>query len=232
MTGDQSSHTRAAPTSVYRYYDTDDVLIYVGITGRGVARNIEHNKSKEWWPHVARQEIDHFATREEALAEERRLIGTHLPPFNRQHNPQHELARASYLSVIKAAEFAASTNRLERQQRRKHLPLYPLEVPFPGDKFTLRSSLDDLWLLRGELIQNGQTHQRVTTPRKPKAGRVTSCRFAGGMLVVGINGKHLPDKITRARAKIAVQNRHPVGFMLSHVLLNEPESVGGERRGA
>ena len=30
------------PTSVYLYYDQHDILIYVGITSRGVRRNIEH----------------------------------------------------------------------------------------------------------------------------------------------------------------------------------------------
>jgi hypothetical protein len=30
------------PTSIYKYYDRQDILVYVGITSRGVARNREH----------------------------------------------------------------------------------------------------------------------------------------------------------------------------------------------
>lgn len=35
-------------TSLYRYFDDGGALIYVGITGRGIARNVEHDKTKCW----------------------------------------------------------------------------------------------------------------------------------------------------------------------------------------
>lgn len=86
-----------SPTSVYRYYDRNGLLLYVGITSRGIKRNREHNDTKEWWPYVHRQSVTHFPTREDALAREKSLIVKFHPPFNTQHNPDHDEMRALYL---------------------------------------------------------------------------------------------------------------------------------------
>lgn len=87
-----------APTSVYRYYDKSGVLLYVGITSRRTRRQLEHNSDKEWWPFVARQEVDHYPNRVEAEVQERGLIRRYRPPFNKQHNPEHAEMRELYLA--------------------------------------------------------------------------------------------------------------------------------------
>lgn len=94
--------TSTAPTSVYRHYDVNDLLLYVGITSRGISRNSEHNTSKDWWTFVVRQEVDHYPTREDASAMERSLIQMYHPPFNKQHNPTHVEDRAAYLAFAAA----------------------------------------------------------------------------------------------------------------------------------
>lgn len=86
------------PTSVYRYYDADAVLIYVGITNRGMQRQHEHNIRAEWWPYVTRQEVEHYPNRPEAAKRERELIQRHRPPFNMQHNLDPDAAKAAYYS--------------------------------------------------------------------------------------------------------------------------------------
>lgn len=87
------------PTSVYRYYDQHKVLLYVGVTARGISRNREHNATKDWWQYVVSQEVDHYQTRDAALAQEKFLIQKHLPPFNTQHNPVADLLKAAYLGL-------------------------------------------------------------------------------------------------------------------------------------
>jgi hypothetical protein len=87
------------PTSVYRYYDKFGVLLYVGITSRGISRNIEHNTSKAWWQYVHRQEVDHMPTRKAALDHEKGLIRKFSPPFNVVHNPDHAALREAYGKV-------------------------------------------------------------------------------------------------------------------------------------
>lgn len=96
--------TALDPTSVYRYYDSIGILIYVGITRQGMGRNTQHNGKAEWWPFVARQEVDHFPTRGAAAMREKELIRSHRPPFNKQHNHAHGQMREAYLAY--AAEFS------------------------------------------------------------------------------------------------------------------------------
>lgn len=88
------------PTSVYRYYDRNGLLIYVGITNQGIGRNRQHNADKDWWRFVLRQDVTHFRTRQAALDEERNLIQQHRPPFNTQHNPDVADRRAAYLALL------------------------------------------------------------------------------------------------------------------------------------
>ncbi|TDT31112.1 hypothetical protein [Naumannella halotolerans] len=89
-------------TSVYRYYDRHKVLLYVGVTARGVSRNNEHN-SKPWWGFVSSQKIEHYQTRKEALSRESLLITEFQPPFNVQQNPASELARRAYMQHVATA---------------------------------------------------------------------------------------------------------------------------------
>lgn len=116
------------PTSVYRYYDSDDLLIYVGITSRGIARNREHNTSKEWWPHVARQEVEHFDTRELAADRERSLIQAFRPPFNKQHNPQSTELQAAYLAY-RGATGEPSSGRSLFNSLSRQVPLVFVDQP-------------------------------------------------------------------------------------------------------
>lgn len=97
------------PNSVYRYYDHAGRLIYVGITARGIQRQHEHNAFSEWWPLVARQEVEHLASRQEALDRERELIQSCRPPFNRTHNEQWRDCRDAYLRLRKAEQAYEAT---------------------------------------------------------------------------------------------------------------------------
>jgi hypothetical protein len=60
----------SARTSLYRLRDERGTLLYVGIAvnpGRGFG---QHARSKSWWDEVSRIDLQHFATREEALLAE------------------------------------------------------------------------------------------------------------------------------------------------------------------
>lgn len=135
--------TALSPTSVYRYYDRDGLLIYVGITSRGARRNYEHNTSKDWWPYVARQEVDHYETRALALRHERSLIIRHRPPFNRQHNPDADATRAVYVAYADATEadalgaWRAAKKRMTFKMHEVHPKLRTL---------TLVNELGSAWL--------------------------------------------------------------------------------------
>lgn len=71
-----------APTSLYRLFDSDDRLLYIGISLRLAGRIGQHRHAKEWWAEVARISVEHFATRREAAAAESAAITTERPAYN------------------------------------------------------------------------------------------------------------------------------------------------------
>ena len=111
------------PTSVYRYYDRHGVLIYVGITKQGMGRNLQHNQRAEWWPFVVRQEVEHLPSRAAAMAHEKRLIRQHRPPFNRQHNVDHETFRLAYLRWASSGKLVAESAEDQVTRLARRLPL-------------------------------------------------------------------------------------------------------------
>lgn len=136
-------HSNKVATSVYRYYDRHDILIYVGITSAGINRNRQHNADKEWWPFVVRQEVDHFTSRDDASAREIELIRFFRPPFNRQHNPEHEVLRAAYLAlrdsdILKASKDIGGIV----VARRKGVDLF-CTLEAAANRITFRTRLED-----------------------------------------------------------------------------------------
>ncbi len=105
-------------TSVYLYYDKHDVLIYVGVTSRGTRRQHEHNGDKDWWPLVDQQMVEHYPTREKALARETYLIGRYRPPFNTAQNPSAKNSRRAYEDGISTLREMTPARRLKTVQGR------------------------------------------------------------------------------------------------------------------
>lgn len=70
-------------TTVYRYFDTSDRLLYVGITGNQYSRIEDHAKNRSWWADVEYGKFIHYPTRQEALAAETRAIAEEIPKYNK-----------------------------------------------------------------------------------------------------------------------------------------------------
>ena len=71
---------------VYRFYDRNDVLLYVGCTAGFKPRRAAH-KAKKWYSDVTRVEIKRFKTHREALDAERKAIWEEYPHYNRRRLP-------------------------------------------------------------------------------------------------------------------------------------------------
>jgi predicted GIY-YIG superfamily endonuclease len=69
-------------TQLYRHYDADKNLMYVGISLNAFARLSQHRDHSKWFEKIAHVEIEHFPTREEALAAEKNAIKSENPMFN------------------------------------------------------------------------------------------------------------------------------------------------------
>ena len=69
-------------TQLYRHFDNSNTLLYVGISLSTFARLSQHKDHSPWFKQVNRVEIQHFDTRDEAMAAERQAIKTENPKFN------------------------------------------------------------------------------------------------------------------------------------------------------
>jgi excinuclease UvrABC nuclease subunit len=69
-------------TQLYRHFDAEKKLLYVGISLSTFARLSQHKEHSPWFEQVMTVEIEHFETREEAMAAERKAIKTESPQFN------------------------------------------------------------------------------------------------------------------------------------------------------
>lgn len=86
---------------LYRHYDSNNVLLYVGISLRAIYRLNEHKRDSHWWREIARVDMQHLPTREAAIEAERRAIQTEKPRYNRMHTKSQSL---SALAVSRAKE--------------------------------------------------------------------------------------------------------------------------------
>lgn len=68
---------------LYHIYGENDRLLYVGITRNPTGREKAHRR--RWGNVIERIEYEQFDSHEEVLAEERREIAIHNPPFNCEH---------------------------------------------------------------------------------------------------------------------------------------------------
>jgi predicted GIY-YIG superfamily endonuclease len=73
-------------TSLYRHFDAEGSLLYVGISLSWPARTKAHAHGSRWFDMVAKVEIERFDTREAALDAEREAIKREKPKFNIIHN--------------------------------------------------------------------------------------------------------------------------------------------------
>lgn len=78
----------ADPTELYRLYNADDRLLYVGIARTIQYRLQTHScrppTGKAWWPDVAYCTLERFQERYLAEAAERTAIKTERPIYNRR----------------------------------------------------------------------------------------------------------------------------------------------------
>jgi hypothetical protein len=123
-----ASNPSTAPrtNSVYKYFDAQKILIYVGITSAGALRNRQHNSDKAWWPFVAEQSVEHFDSRDMAHACEVALIQRYRPPFNIQHNPDHKDLRAAYIGLHQSGRIGLDFQQLVATGEKKWLVLHPV----------------------------------------------------------------------------------------------------------
>lgn len=74
--------TAPVPTQLYRHYDAEGRLLYVGISLSAVVRLQKHNFDAHWSRNIARMDIEHFPSRDAALEAESMAIQSEKPLHN------------------------------------------------------------------------------------------------------------------------------------------------------
>ena len=68
--------------ALYRFFDSDGALLYVGISCDPGVRFRQHRRDVPWWQLIRRIELEPRASRDEALSAEREAIRTERPRYN------------------------------------------------------------------------------------------------------------------------------------------------------
>ena len=72
--------------TLYRFFNANHDLLYVGITANPTARLKKHAAEKEWWLEIATVKMEHFSDRQSVLAAERAAIKSEHPLHNVRMN--------------------------------------------------------------------------------------------------------------------------------------------------
>jgi predicted GIY-YIG superfamily endonuclease len=106
-------------TALYRFFDADGALLYVGITADVGQRWAAHERDKPWWPDVVTKTIEWHATRPAALAAELAAIKAEAPRYNVAGSPwapgprelePHELNTGQAKDVLRGVERGAQVD--------------------------------------------------------------------------------------------------------------------------
>lgn len=73
--------------ALYRFFNDDDELLYIGITLNVSSRFRGHARDKPWWTEVHRITLEHYADRPTVLVAEAAAIRAEKPRYNVAHNP-------------------------------------------------------------------------------------------------------------------------------------------------
>lgn len=76
-----------SPQALYRFFNADGDLLYVGISLNPFTRWKQHRSEKPWWVEVVNVTIQHYDDRETVSLAELDATKNERPRYNRTHNP-------------------------------------------------------------------------------------------------------------------------------------------------
>lgn len=80
------AESRRGYVELYRHYDKEGTLLYVGISLNSVARLRKHREEAHWFDDITRIEIERFESKEMAREAEKDAIAEERPLFNIMHS--------------------------------------------------------------------------------------------------------------------------------------------------
>ena len=118
----EAANAEQIRTALYRYFDPDGKLLYVGISLSPTYRQSQHRDSSHWYERIETMRVQWFDCRRDALDAERAAIKAECPECNVMHNRT--------VSAIDARmEQLADESRAELTQRvTRYQPAYAVKA--------------------------------------------------------------------------------------------------------
>ena len=130
---------------LYRAFDADTTLLYVGISVNAITRLGQHSTMSAWWERVAEIRVEKYASREDALEAEARAIEA--------EKPLHNVAGGRRVVDPEVAE----ARRLEREEQERELAEWHAEHWFPNHTIVcLNCGREPADLRKGVLVSEHQ----------------------------------------------------------------------------
>lgn len=117
--------------ALYRHFDADGVLLYVGMSAAPSQRMIHHASNSSWGREIATVTLQWFDTKQEALEAERVAIETEAPRDNCQHGLRKRAATARKFSGHDNSELIA---KIEEHLAQTGEPATTFSYRATGDK--------------------------------------------------------------------------------------------------
>lgn len=92
------------PQVLYRHFDSDGVLLYVGISGQLGARTKQHQRSARWFEQISHITVEHFPTRQQVVEAEMRAIYNERPVYNKVHNLSDKISPGERIAEMFGAD--------------------------------------------------------------------------------------------------------------------------------
>lgn len=99
-------------TALYRVFDADGALLYVGVGYDPDVRLRQHAATKAWWPEASRHAVTWLESRIAALRAEADAIRTEDPAYNIRRHPYREVVRPKLKGSVAVVSFRAARDAL------------------------------------------------------------------------------------------------------------------------
>lgn len=180
--------------ALYRFWDADGALLYIGISLDPGKRWKQHRDDKPWWSEVAKVTVEPHPSRPAAMDAERAAIAAERPRYNVVHNSgivdHPEMRRMRELSdaLVEIREVA-----------RYGMP-HTWKLLQRGLYAEVEESIQDFWRIwHGEMIERAahgtRVHAYLTEVRRTRletvVGVIGHCPFCGRSHThgLGVEGK-------------------------------------------
>lgn len=111
-------------TALYRHFDRDGTLLYVGVSMAALHRLAQHRDRSGWFESISNVTIEYFGTRQEAIEAECSAIKNETPKFNSKHVEREPQPRLRPLTPAEITDARAKLGAMWGKGR----PLYAAEL--------------------------------------------------------------------------------------------------------